>query len=98
MSLTAVLVAQVLDARDPLACRCPDVERFVRRMNPNKKIVLLLNKVDLVPRENVEQWLKFLREELPTVAFKCSTSKQVPLLCSPVLPPFHKNFSRDLVC
>jgi len=72
----ADVVIQVLDARDPLACRCPDVERFVRRMNPNKKIVLLLNKVDLVPRENVESWLKHLREELPTVAFKCSTQKQ----------------------
>eukprot|EP00193_Tetraselmis_chui_P022666 CAMPEP_0177795350 /NCGR_PEP_ID=MMETSP0491_2-20121128/26184_1 /TAXON_ID=63592 /ORGANISM="Tetraselmis chuii, Strain PLY429" /LENGTH=519 /DNA_ID=CAMNT_0019318171 /DNA_START=151 /DNA_END=1707 /DNA_ORIENTATION=- len=72
----ADVVIQVLDARDPLACRCPDVERFVRRMNPNKKIVLLLNKVDLVPRENVEAWLKHLREELPTVAFKCSTQKQ----------------------
>mmetsp|Transcript_22486 Transcript_22486/g.62374 ORF Transcript_22486/g.62374 Transcript_22486/m.62374 type:complete len:603 (-) Transcript_22486:260-2068(-) len=72
----ADVVIQVLDARDPLACRCPDVERFVRRMNPNKKIILLLNKVDLVPRENVEQWLKYLREELPSVAFKCSTQKQ----------------------
>lgn len=31
---------------------------------------------DLVPREAVEKWLKYLREELPTVAFKCSTQEQ----------------------
>lgn len=88
-SAAETLVLQVLDARDPLACRCPDVERFVRRMNPNKKIVLLLNKVDLVPRDNAERWLKYLREELPTVAFKCATSKQArppPLPCTPSFP------------
>nr|POF16859.1 guanine nucleotide-binding protein-like nsn1 [Quercus suber] len=32
--------------------------------------------VDLVPREAVEKWLKYLREELPVVAFKCSTQEQ----------------------
>lgn len=31
---------------------------------------------DLVPREAAEKWLKYLREELPTVAFKCSTQEQ----------------------
>lgn len=31
---------------------------------------------DLVPREAVEKWLKYFREELPTVAFKCSTQQQ----------------------
>lgn len=31
---------------------------------------------DLVPRESAEKWLKYLREELPTVAFKCSTQEQ----------------------
>ena len=31
---------------------------------------------DLVPREVAEAWLKYLREELPTVAFKCSVQKQ----------------------
>ncbi len=36
---------QVLDARDPLACRCTDVERYIRQTNPSKKIVLLLNKM-----------------------------------------------------
>ncbi|GLI65220.1 hypothetical protein VaNZ11_008701 [Volvox africanus] len=70
------VIIQVLDARDPLACRCPDVERYIRQTNPNKKIILLLNKMDLVPREVGERWLKYFREELPTVAFKCSTQQQ----------------------
>lgn len=72
----ADVVIQVLDARDPLSCRCLDVERYIRQSNPNKRIILLLNKMDLVPREVGEQWLKFFREELPTIAFKCSTQQQ----------------------
>lgn len=38
--------------------------------------VNLLFMTDLVPREAVEKWLKYLREELPAVAFKCSTQEQ----------------------
>lgn len=41
--------AQVLDARDPLSCRSPEVERFIRKRNPEKKIVLLLNKIGAQP-------------------------------------------------
>ncbi len=52
---------QVLDARDPLGCRCPDVERYIRSTSPNKRIILLLNKMDLVPREVGEQWLTYFR-------------------------------------
>lgn len=70
------VILEVLDARDPLSCRCPEVERFVRSISPDKKVVLLLNKIDLAPREVVEQWLRYFREELPCVAFKCSTQKQ----------------------
>ena len=67
------VIIQVLDARDPLACRSPEVERFVRRTNPDKRVVLLLNKIDLAPKENVQAWLKYFREEMPCVAFKCAT-------------------------
>jgi len=38
-----------------------------------KRVILILNKIDLAPREAVQAWLKHLRLQLPTVAFKAST-------------------------
>ncbi|KAL1211918.1 Guanine nucleotide-binding protein-like NSN1 [Cardamine amara subsp. amara] len=70
------VIVEVLDARDPLGTRCTDMERMVMQAGPNKHLVLLLNKIDLVPRESAEKWLKYLREEFPAVAFKCSTQEQ----------------------
>ncbi|PON60786.1 Guanine nucleotide-binding protein [Trema orientale] len=70
------VILEVIDARDPLGTRCVDMEKMVMKSGPNKHLVLLLNKIDLVPREAVEKWLKYLREELPAVAFKCSTQEQ----------------------
>ncbi|XP_078173165.1 GTP-binding family protein isoform X2 [Carex rostrata] len=70
------VILEVLDARDPLGTRCVDMEKMVLKVDPSKRIVLLLNKIDLVPREAVEKWLTYLREELPAVAFKCSTQQQ----------------------
>ncbi|CAA2946927.1 guanine nucleotide-binding -like NSN1 [Olea europaea subsp. europaea] len=52
------------------------MENMVMKAGPEKHLVLLLNKIDLVPREAAEKWLKYFREELPTVAFKCSTQEQ----------------------
>ncbi|XP_047962392.1 guanine nucleotide-binding protein-like NSN1 isoform X2 [Salvia hispanica] len=70
------VILEVLDARDPLGTRCVDMEKMVLSAGPDKQLVLLLNKIDLVPREAAEKWLTYLREELPAVAFKCSTQKQ----------------------
>ena len=67
------VIIQVLDVRDPLASRSLEVEHIVRSSNPHKRVVLLLNKIDLVPRDNVKAWLKYFREEIPCVVFKCAT-------------------------
>lgn len=72
----ADVILEVLDARDPLGCRCPQVEQAVVQSGTNKKIVLVLNKIDLVSKEIVEKWIKYLRNEFPTVAFKASTQQQ----------------------
>ncbi|XP_070557670.1 guanine nucleotide-binding protein-like 3 homolog [Ptychodera flava] len=72
----ADVVLEVLDARDPLGCRCPQVEQAIIASGTNKKVVLVLNKIDLIPRDVTEKWLKHLRNEFPTIAFKASTQTQ----------------------
>ncbi|XP_029140352.1 guanine nucleotide-binding protein-like 3-like protein [Protobothrops mucrosquamatus] len=72
----ADVILEVLDARDPQGCRCPQVEEAVVQAGTDKRLVLVLNKIDLVSKEIVAKWLKYLRNEFPTVAFKSSTQQQ----------------------
>ncbi|KFO57974.1 Guanine nucleotide-binding protein-like 3, partial [Corvus brachyrhynchos] len=67
------VVLEVLDARDPMGCRCPQLEQAVTCSGGNKKLLLVLNKIDLVPKDNLEKWLNYLKKEFPTVAFKSAT-------------------------
>ncbi|XP_037108622.1 guanine nucleotide-binding protein-like 3 [Syngnathus acus] len=69
------VVIEVLDARDPLGCRCPQLEEMVLQKEGNKKLIFVLNKIDLVPKANVDKWMQKLQQEFPVVAFKASVSK-----------------------
>ncbi|KAL0075750.1 P-loop containing nucleoside triphosphate hydrolase protein [Phycomyces blakesleeanus] len=72
----ADVVLEILDARDPIGTRTLQVERMIMDSGVSKRVILVLNKIDLVPKENVDKWLKYLRNEYPTIAFKASTQNQ----------------------
>nr|CCC94847.1 putative GTP-binding protein [Trypanosoma congolense IL3000] len=55
------VLLQVVDARDPLGCRLNQLERAIRsQFGDKKKMVIVLNKADLLPSKEVtEKWIQF---------------------------------------
>lgn len=70
------VLLQVLDARDPEGCRCRHLEGLLAKNHPGKRLVLVLNKIDLVPIEVVNRWKEALSREYPTVVFKANLQQQ----------------------
>ncbi|KAL2889753.1 Nuclear GTP-binding protein NUG1 [Ceratocystis lukuohia] len=69
----ADVVLYVLDARDPEGTRSRDVERSVMAAaNGGKRLILILNKVDLVPPKALRDWLAHLRRFFPTLPLRAS--------------------------
>jgi nuclear GTP-binding protein len=69
------IILEVLDARDPLNCRSKEIESKIS--GQNKKLILILNKCDLIPLENVQKWASYLKREYPTIIFKANTQKEI---------------------
>lgn len=63
------VILYVLDARDPEGTRSRKVEQAVLQ-SQGKRLILLINKVDLVPPHVLEQWLNVLRSSFPTIPLK----------------------------
>ena len=69
---TADVILQVLDARDPISSRIHKNVEDAILCKADKRMVLVLNKIDLVPKEVVGSWLTVLRRSHPTIAIKAS--------------------------
>jgi len=70
------VILQILDARDPLGTRIHSAVENVILGHVDKKMVLVLNKIDLIPKAAVSGWLTYLRKSHPTIAMKCGTNTQ----------------------
>jgi nuclear GTP-binding protein len=84
------ILLEVLDARDPMGCRCAALETAVLEFRNPKRIVIVLNKADLVPPENLDAWVRYLRRFQPVVAFKATdmgARRRAPAHAAPTLPP-----------
>ena len=69
----ADVLLYVLDARDPLSTRSVSIERQIAAASPGtKRLILILNKIDLVPPDILRSWLSHLRRYHPTVPLRAS--------------------------
>lgn len=72
----ADIIVEVLDARDPKTSRCREAEKILSTSAHEKKLILVLNKIDLVPLPVVMAWKKELEKEYPVILFKANTQRQ----------------------
>lgn len=95
----ADVILHILDARDPEATRCKAIEKAVNSRD-DKKLVLVLNKIDLIPAEAAKAWLKFYRRTFgPCIGawggfFGRLLSRKTQLLSSSTDPPKPCSVSR----
>ncbi len=61
------IVLEVLDARDPEATRSVEVEKIAEELG--KRLLVVLNKADLVEREIAEQWKSYLESRGMNVVY-----------------------------
>lgn len=71
----ADVILHVLDARDPAGTRSKTIEDMVLN-DHRKRLVYVLNKADLVPRQVLAGWLLYLRQSHPCIPFKCNVQSQ----------------------
>ncbi|KAF1840820.1 nucleolar GTP-binding protein 2 [Cucurbitaria berberidis CBS 394.84] len=68
---SADVVLYVLDARDPTATRSKEVEQLVMAADGgSKRLIFILNKIDLVPPPALRAWLIYLRRSFPTLPLR----------------------------
>lgn len=91
----ANLVVEVLDSRDPWTTRSRKLEEIAKSVG--KKIVIVMNKSDLVPREVLDDWVKVFqsegikatyvsaRERMGTMRLRKFIKKEAPELPATVL-------------
>ncbi|KAK4697469.1 nuclear GTP-binding protein, partial [Lecanoromycetidae sp. Uapishka_2] len=70
---TSDILLYVLDARDPNGTRSRDIEREITAADAGSKhLILILNKIDLVPPPVLKAWLTYLRRSFTTIPLRAN--------------------------
>lgn len=67
------VVAQIVDARNPLLFRSEDLEKYVKEVSSDKMNMILINKADFLTEEQRVIWANYFDKENIKVAFYSAT-------------------------
>jgi ribosome biogenesis GTPase A len=68
----ADVIFEILDARNPIGTRNNMLEDFIKKNAPDKELFLVLNKIDLIPRNVLRLWIYYLKTTTPFKIFGVS--------------------------
>lgn len=57
----ADIIIQILDARDPEGSRSDQIDELAAEKG--KKLIYVINKIDLIPEANLKEWLKYYKSQ-----------------------------------
>ena len=55
------ILFQIVDGRNPLYFHCPDLDSYIKQVDPNKESVLIVNKADLMSEEIRKNWADYFK-------------------------------------
>ncbi|KAG5578401.1 hypothetical protein H5410_058535 [Solanum commersonii] len=84
LSVLRTQLVMVVDARDPLFYRCPDLEAYALEVDQHKKTMLLVNKADLLPISIRKKWAEYFHQQGILFLFWSAKAASVALSASEV--------------
>ncbi len=66
------VVLEILDARNPLGTHNHTIEKFIEQNKPQMKLILILNKKDLVPKEIFNAWVNYFKQQNYEIFSTCA--------------------------
>ena len=76
------ILFQIVDGRNPLYFHCPDLDSYIKNVDPNKESILIVNKADLMSEDIRKNWADY---------FKCNNMKYVFFSALEELNKFENN-------
>lgn len=72
------VVVQIVDCRNPLMFRCPDLEEYIHEIDTKKRCLLVLNKADYLSDELRNEWsIYFIKHNIPCVFFSAYKEQDI---------------------
>lgn len=69
-------LCQIVDSRNPLFFRSPDLEAYIKEVGSNKKFLIILNKSDLLTEEARQKWAEYYTQQGVDIIFFSAIQEQ----------------------
>ncbi|EFO20434.1 hypothetical protein LOAG_08056 [Loa loa] len=90
------IVVQILDARNPLLFRNLDLEKYIKEFDAVKQSIYLINKADLLSKEQMESWRKWFLENNVDAVFWSALEPETDCTSNKVIEEMNEHDGNEL--